>query len=136
MARKFIKHKFIYQEDGGYFYRMYPKMGPFMREPEDDKYGNETAYPVPVRHLQFHGRFLEKKIEKGNNYIILENKARITITDTVLKEIEFSLDEGLSASEERELISHIELDVPDEIYDYNFIVGAIYLITPNEVRAL
>lgn len=107
-----------------------------MKLPEEDKYGNETATPAPFRHIQFHGRFLEKRIEKGNKYIVLENKAKITITDTVLKEIEFSLDEGLSATEERELLSHIELDVPDEIYDYDFKVGAIYLITPNEVRAL
>lgn len=136
MANKIIKHKFIYQEDGGYFYRMYPKIGPFLKLPEDDAMGNPTAFPAPSRHYQFHGRFIEKYVEKGNNLIVLENKAIITIVDTVLKEVEWSLDEGQSASEERELRSLMELDVPDGIYNYDFKVGSIYLITPQDVRPL
>lgn len=103
-----IKHKFLIQQSGGYFYRIHP-IGLF---------GEQEL-------RSFHGTFKSKYFKKDDYFIIIEQSAEFTIKDRVL-----------NTTDRKILTSEIEILANKELYNYPFIPGMNYLITPLQASII
>lgn len=127
------RQSFMELKGGGYiyyFFKEYPMLAPPVR-PSDEEgtqfglFANES--PVvdnPYRSKNYlQGIFYEKKVDNGKHLIFLYNQAEFTLTDSVT-----------CICETRTLKSGLLIEVPKNVYDYQFIKGRPYIIHPNIVQ--
>ena len=122
------KHIFIVNKDGGYFYRIYPKLSRLKFSTDKDKSVQRDLFnPLPVFDTHFtlteiYGKFIDKYNDKG---LIVE----------LLQKGDFEITCSLTGyHEKRSLQSKILLIVPEDIYRHEFIKGKIYSITVDEIK--
>jgi hypothetical protein len=120
-------HKFLTNNEGGYYYRYYPKISKHREMPHNPLTRQLNFFPpadIKTNNNIFHeltGKFLKKTNAK--EFIVeLECSGEIIFNDHYTKE-----------REERQLKSILLIHVPKIVYDYPFIKDIIYSITYNEV---
>lgn len=126
-----IKHVYYRNVEGGYFYRMYPRLtNKQIEQPEPSLFPELRTYvknPVPetVDKVSFHGIFLDKKVEHKKFFVALLSVAKIIFCDPVINE-----------TETRTLSSIVVIDVPENIFNYPYKLKEKYFITAESVAPI
>jgi hypothetical protein len=122
------KHIYITNTEGGYFYRIYPKL-PRYRIDEENKVQRELFNPPPdvsqsVTVTSLYGKFVDKYHDKD---LMVELLAQASICITCLL---------TGVQQERKLQSRIIIAVPENIYRFPFIKNRIYSISITSVNEI
>lgn len=131
-----ISHIYYRNAEGGYYYRMYPKLHSWdklIRIGNDSKQSKlfpDLFAPADTPQYEndktsFHGAFLDKKKDNDKFFIALHTVAEIKFFDHIINECE-----------SRTLSSVAVIDVPENIYNYKFLTHEKYLITTENVYVL
>ena len=132
-----ITHVFYMNVEAGYFYRMYPRFEPLVKQLNREMdHEPKSLFPELKKSITnpiemgsnrnyFHGVFLDKKIEHNKYFIALLTVAELHINDPVLQE-----------SESRTLSSIIVLEVPKSIYNYQFEQKSKYVVSLDKVLVI
>ena len=122
------KHIFIVNKDGGYFYRIYPKLSRLKFSTDKDKSVQRDLFnPLPDFDTHFlvsciYGKFIDKFNDKG-------------LTIELLSKGEFIFTRLLTGHQEKRILqSKILIVVNESIYNYPFEKGKIYSINLNEIK--
>lgn len=122
------KHIFITNTDGGYFYRIYPKLARLRFSTDKEKSVQRDMFnPMPTFDTYFtlttiYGKFIDKYTDKHPT-IELSQKGDFVITCTLT-----------GHQEKRSLQSKILIVVPENLFLFPFEKGKIYSITIDEIK--
>lgn len=124
------KHIYLTNADGGYFYRIYPKIPSLKFKPDNDvSVQAELFNPPPetsgssvLRNI--YGKFIDKYNDKG-------------LTIELLSSGSYCITCNLTGQQENRILqSKIIVVVNDTIFNYPFIKDKIYSISINEVKEI
>lgn len=122
------KHVYLTNLEGGYFYRIYPKLSQLKFDDKNpvqaDMFNPLPEYGGYYTCKDIYGKFIDKYNDQG---LVVELHSSASILFTCLL---------TGTQEERILNSRSVIKVPDHIYNYNFIKNNIYSISLKEVKLI
>lgn len=131
-------HKYVFNKEGGYFYRFYPNLPKTITRVKDEEnptqlelfaLANKRNEPEDSSHANvakfLAGKFLMKEFDSPHYIVKLLSECEITFTDTLFK-----------TQETRMLYSILHIAVPPKLYNHPFMDGKLYSITIDSIIEL